>query len=184
MGVVLGLCGEPGAGKTEVRKILSQKFNFSVINSKIAIYKMASELTGLDIDEFINPDTKNNYFNGIRLRTILAECGYVSESLFGRTYLIQQQLEANKVSKRLERCDFVIDSLRMNQPTMLYAKGLIDGVLHIVNPAVKPSEQVYDEYDLTGVKHIVVMNDGSLEELTLSVKKALSYFPHSKVNSI
>lgn len=165
MGYVIGLCGLPGAGKTEVRNILVKKHNFEPICSKSILYDMAALVTGLPPTHFSDPLFKNGEFNGIPLRTIAANCGFVMEDLFGEGYLINKSLVNHKVKERPNK-NFVVDSLRMKQP-IIFENEMI--IIEISNYKTgKKTFPVYDQY-YTPKSILVINNDTTKEELEKNV---------------
>lgn len=165
MGNVVGLCGYPGAGKSEVRKILVKNHDFEDINSKSVIYGMAAMATGLTEKHFYDPALKNNTFNGVTHRRIAGTLGLQIESMFGGDYLIGKALENHKVAARTK--NFVVDSLRMSQPLLLRDRMII---AEIVNPLIlTPGENTFDDYYKVDDRFIIE-NKGSLEDLEREVE--------------
>ena len=167
MGVVLGLCGYPGAGKTEVRKILSKNHGFEVINSKAIIYDLAARATNLTENHFSDPELKEGSFEGVAYRKIAAHLGYAIEELFGETYLIEEALRKHKVKTR-DNKNFVVDSLRMKQPVML------EDTLTILEVTAKKTDShifmPYDRYETPVSKTFTIKNDGTIGDLERQVE--------------
>lgn len=171
MGVVLGLCGFPGAGKTEVRKILHNNHGFEVVNSKAIIYDLAARVTNLTEDHFSDPALKEGLFNDVPHRKIAAHLGYAIEDLFGPTYLVTEALRKHRVSARPSK-NFVVDSLRMSQPVLLQEKLMVIEVIskkvdsHIFMP--------YDQYEAPVRQKFVISNNGTIGDLEIEVKRVIS----------
>lgn len=165
MGIIIGLCGNPGSGKSEVRKILVKEHGFELINSKSIIYELASVATGLPVEHFSDPAYKNGELNGIKLRAIAGNLGYVMEDFFGTDYLIRKSLENHNVSKRTNK-NFVIDSLRLDQPVLL--QGTVIPV-EVENRRAPESTEDYDQYEMPAKGYYVMDNNHNLPELVTEV---------------
>lgn len=170
MGIVLGLVGKPGSGKSEVRKILEKKHHFEVINSKVTLYAMSAELTGLPVEHFSDPAFKNGEFEGTPLREITGRIGYAVEELFGQDYLIRKSLENHKVHTRTKK-NFVVDSLRMDQPILLQ-----DEMFVVQVHGGKPVESSHPFDQWQGATNYYLSNDDDLEHLEVQVNSMLEYF--------
>jgi dephospho-CoA kinase len=172
VGIVLGLCGIPGAGKTEVRKLLAKNHGFEVINSKSVLYSMSSQITGIPESHFFDPSRKNNHFRKVTLRQITGELGNAVENLFGDDYLIRKAMDNHKVASRPHK-NFVIDSLRKQQPILL------DDDLRVVvvqNLRAVSTGNKFDKFDIpVGMEHDVIQNNGDLDELERNVRSYVEY---------
>jgi hypothetical protein len=162
---VIGLCGYPGAGKTEVRNILQRDFQFEVINSKSMIYHLASQVTGLPEANFYRPDLKDEKFKGVNHRVIAGELGAAIEQLFGEDYLIQEALKNHRVASRPTK-PFVVDSLRRSQPQLLSTQMR---VIEVQSDRALYTGNFYDNYELGGVSSILIPNDGTIADLEKKV---------------
>lgn len=170
MGLILGLCGWPGAGKSEVRKILVSNFGFEDINSKATIYQLAEVATGIPAHKFSDPFYKEGEYLGSSYRQIAAFLGYAVEDLFGQDYLIKQAMLNHRVSERPHK-NFVIDSLRMQQP-LLFATSM-----HIVEVVSNKAETPGNDFDryVRPNDYYTIRNDGTkgclVEEVGSLLKK-------------
>lgn len=168
MGNVLGLCGSPGAGKTEVVRILRDKHGFEVINSKTAVYDMAKVITGLPEKHFTDPVLKEENWNSVEIRSILGELAGSVEELFGDDFLVKKALENHKVTTRKKQL-FVVDSLRRYQPEML--KDRLK-VVEVVRDG-KGHYHWYDNYFLDEVPHFKLKNNGTKADLEENIAEML-----------
>lgn len=166
--MIIGLCGKPQSGKTEVRRILNERFGFEVVNSKSVLYTMSAYVTGLKPEDFSHPDLKNNAFNGATHRQITGELGNAVERLFGDSYLIKRALEAHKVWHRAD-CNFVVDSLRKEQGWEL--RHMLT-VVEVVSDRGIDTGNWFDSYNGDAIKYRLT-NNGSFEELEKEIAKMM-----------
>lgn len=165
MGYVLGLVGKPGSGKSEVRKILEKNHKFEVINSKIAIYNCAAEVTGLPASHFSDPEYKNGTYERIPLRVIAGRIGDSIEDMFGDDFLIRKAMANHKVENR-PNTNFVIDSLRKTQPALLASEVF---TVEVFRSSVTATGHGFDEW--RGATHYTIPNNGTKEDLELAVSQ-------------
>lgn len=173
---IIGLCGLPGAGKTEVRKMLVRDFGFEDICSKSTIYQLAEVATGIPAHKFADPFYKDDTFEGFSLRRIAAHMGYGIEELFGETYLINKAMENHQVKERPNK-NFVVDSLRMSQPSLIANEKHTDFyVVEIINPKSKKINEVehFDRYFLPETAYWQILNNATHTELHERIKNLLN----------
>jgi hypothetical protein len=165
--MLIGLCGKPQSGKSTVRFILEQQFGFETINVKIPIIKACQELTGLSLDKFTTNKGKEELYKGVPIRKIMGEVGAVMEKLFGEYHTINRALEQHKIG---DYGKFVVDSLRMSQPTMFHAY-----VVEVVSDRSIDTGNFFDEYEKAEGRYILY-NNGTLGELEKQITKMMDYF--------
>lgn len=173
---VIGLCGLPGAGKTEVRKTLVRDFGFEDICSKSVIYALAETATGIPAHKFSDPFYKDDSYEGRSLREIAAHMGYSIEDLFGETYLINKALENHQVEERPNK-NFVVDSLRMVQPKimMMQKKNYPFYVVEVQSDRSKKLNEVrrFDKYQLPEEGFWQIQNNYGPKELQYNIETLL-----------
>lgn len=161
---LIGLCGKPQSGKSEVRRMLETEFGFKSICSKQILYKISSEVTGLPERYFSDPFIKNDTFQGKTFREITGTLGNAVESLFGDSFLIHNGL----YSIPYETSNYVVDSLRKTQTRDF--KGIVVEILSERGIDTGSDFDTYDrsriDYQLSNVgnfemlrKHVAIMLD-------------------------
>jgi hypothetical protein len=98
--MLIGLCGKPKSGKSEVRTILKDQFGFQVVNAKEPLILAAAELTGLPFIDFTTQGGKESSYKGVPLRVIMGEIGATMEKLFGEYHTIERALESYDTENR------------------------------------------------------------------------------------
>lgn len=161
--MIIGLCGKPHSGKSEVRKILEENWNFEVINTKIPLAQVSSIITGIDETKFLTTHVKERTFRSHKLRDIMGTIGNTIEDLFGENYLLERALNNIKINKY----NYVIDALRKNQYT-----GFNGWIVEVCSEKGKEIIYDYDKFNPHSIDY-VVKNDGSFEELKSSVTRML-----------
>jgi hypothetical protein len=163
--MLIGLCGKPQSGKSEVRFILEKQFGFQTVNAKLPLINACHALTGIPLEEFNSQTGKASLYKGVPLRNILGEIGAVMEKMFGDYHTIERALVGYDSSYD----KLVVDSLRMTQPTQF--PGL---VIEIQSKRSIVTGNFFDEYDRTNID-FTIFNDGNLYDLEKEVARLLDY---------
>lgn len=161
--MLIGLCGKPQSGKSEVRFILEQR-GFEVVNPKLPIIRACSELTGINMSKFMTQEGKASLYKGVPLRTIIGKVGESMEALFGDYHTIEIALEDYDLSRNL-----VVDSLRMTQP--LYFPGTVVEV--VSNNSIETGNS-FDFYDDSRISYKLI-NNGTIGDLEKNINQMLDY---------
>lgn len=153
--MLLGLCGYRTSGKSEVAKILVEKYNFEIIDTKKLLRELASDITRTPADLLKQTGFKELPYQGRTHREIMGELGKTLENLFGHDYLLRRALHRVDKTKNL-----IVDSLRMDQA--LFFEGT---VVEVKSDKVTPSGFDFDEYNRTRINYSID-NSGSLKQLS------------------
>jgi hypothetical protein len=159
--MLIGLCGLPQVGKSEVRKILVEEHGFYLLDTKQVLREMAAILTGLKPSDFESQADKQAFFDGVPRRTIMGMLGNVAEELWDDGYMLRRALELAPKGR------VVVDALRKDQPKFFPSNGVICQV--IGNRAIDTGND-FDKF-YQGNTDKIIINDGSLDELRASVKR-------------
>jgi len=160
--MLIGLCGKPQSGKSSVRFILERQFGFETINVKLPIIKACQELTGVPMQQFMTGEGKETLYKGVPLRVIMGEVGAVMEKLFGEYHTIDRALGEYEIG---DYGKFVVDSLRMSQPTYFTGK-----VVEVVSDRSINTGNFFDEYDNSKVD-FTITNNGTFTDLEQQIAK-------------
>jgi dephospho-CoA kinase len=163
--VLIGLCGKPHSGKSEVRYILEKQFGFETINAKLPIIRACHELTGIPIETFTTQKGKETLYKGVPLRVIMGSVGAAMEELLGEYHTIERAIAEYDTSKG----NFVVDSLRMSQP--LHFTGY---VVKVLSPRSIDTGNAFDQWDDSNT-HFTIHNDGNFADLEKEVARLLDY---------
>jgi hypothetical protein len=162
--MILGLCGKPQSGKTEVRRILEEHYDYEVVCSKNLLYSFSSLVTGLPEAEFYDPSLKNKMFRDKSHRQITGTIGNAIEELFGDNYLVERALLKCSANNQ------VVDSLRKTQTV-----GFKGYVVEVISDKSIETGNSFDEYDRSNIAY-KLYNYGSLEVLANGVEHMLNHF--------
>lgn len=166
--MLIGLCGYPGAGKSEITNILTEEYGFMLLDVKRPLRKAASIFTGVPQEEFVKPENKDKLFNGVPGRTIMGELGNATERLWGDDFLLQLALSELK-EEDLKR-GVVVDSLRKEQPRYFPSNGII---LQVISERARNTGNDFDQF-YQGNTDKIIVNDGSIDDLRESIKRVLN----------
>jgi dephospho-CoA kinase len=164
--LLIGLCGKPQSGKSEVRFILEKQFGFETVNVKLPIIRACHELTGVPFEQFTTQEGKASLYKGEPLRNLMGKVGAVMEKLFGDYHTIERALEEHNITNG----KYVVDSLRMTQPSHFIGK-----VVEVVSNRSIDTGNDFDFYDCEFPDYRL-MNNGTLGELEAQIAKMLDYF--------
>jgi hypothetical protein len=157
--MLIGLCGKPQSGKSEVRYIL-ERLGFCTINTKRSLALACHELTGIPHAQFLTQEGKDSLYKGVPLRKIMGKVQDSLEELFGDYHTIENALEQ---SYYLDDHHYVLDSLRKTQP--LHFPGI---VVEVYSPRGIVTGNAFDEYDTSKISW-VINNIGSFSDLEREV---------------
>ena len=165
--MLIGLCGKPQSGKSEVRFILERQFGFETINVKIPIIRACHELTGIPFEQFTTQEGKATLYKGVPLRNIMGEVGAAMEKMFGIYHTIERAIADHDITSG----NFVIDSLRMSQPSHFMEGKIVE----VISDRSIDTGNEYDAYDCEFPDYRL-MNNGTLGELEAQIAKMMDYF--------
>jgi hypothetical protein len=165
--MLIGLCGMPQSGKSEVRKILVEQHGFLALDTKQILREMASKLTGLEPHDFVSQSDKAKLYNGVPRRNIMGELGNVAEGLWGDSFLLNRTLDDFKRYSYPDK-RIVVDALRKDQPI-----GFPGLVYEVISDRSIDTGNAFDRFNKSRTNGII-LNLGNLEELSESVKRVFS----------
>jgi hypothetical protein len=159
--MLIGLCGKPQSGKSEVRTLL-ERVGYQTVNTKAPLIAACSALTGMDERYFLSQSGKKMLYKGVPLRTIMGKVQDTIEELFGDYHSIERSLNT------LDCMDYVVvDSLRKTQP--LSFPGLI---VEVVSDRSIDTGSDFDQYSRDRIDY-TIENNGTFGELEDKVFKML-----------
>lgn len=165
--MLIGLCGKPQSGKSEVRFILEKQFGFETINVKIPIIRACHELTGIPFERFTTQEGKASLYKGEPLRNIMGKVGAVMEAMFGDYHTIERALADHDIVNG----NYVVDSLRMTQPSHFMEGKIVE----VVSDRSIDTGNHFDFYDCEYPDYRL-MNNGTLGELELQIANMIDHF--------
>lgn len=155
---LVALCGNPKSGKSEVQRILKEKFSYQPVDDAAVIRRFAIDWLGLTEEDVTTQEGKQKIVEILgkewQVRDILGTYGCKLEEMFGEWIF---PYTATRNLSDLMRYSF--GSVRRNQGRFYKQQGGV--VIEIQNPLAKPSPYAFDRYDKS-VVDIVIDND-SLE---------------------
>lgn len=164
--MLIGLCGKPNSGKSEIRKLL-EKRGFTVLNTKENLIKACSALTGIEEECFATSKGKEAEYEGVKLRKIMGEVQSCIENLFGDYHTIETSMQLPQYRGK----DVVVDALRKSQTVNF--EGI---VVEVVSEKSIDTKNDFDQYErgLDG-EHVdyIIVNDGDIEHLEYRVDSLL-----------
>jgi hypothetical protein len=167
----IALCGNPGAGKSEVQRILRESYGVQPVDDGHAIRAIAVEHMGLTWDQVRTQAGKRETVELAGkdwvVRDLLGQIGNQLEALLGPHAMpfLSERLVADKSGS------FSFGSVRRDQGRYYQERGGV--VIEIVNPKAGPSAYEFDRYD-PSVVDVTIQNDGvSLRNLEKAVFDAL-----------
>jgi hypothetical protein len=161
--MLIGLCGYPQAGKSEVRDILVREHGFLHVDTKMALRHLAGYVASVEPGVLNTQEGKEALYYGVTGRKIMGEIGNCVEGLFGDDFMLRKTLKVYR--DVYGDVPMVVDALRKNQTKAF--TGLVYQV--VSNRAAEPQGD-YDRF-YQGNTHGIIINDGSLEDLSASVKR-------------
>jgi hypothetical protein len=174
---IIAICGYPGAGKTEVQKILAE-VGVQFADDGFPMRDFAMRHLGLTHNDVYTQEGKTDvseiagaYWQN---RKILGELGNKFEELFG-----PHIMPFMATRKLIEVASYSFGSVRRDQGA--FYKNLGGVVIGVTRPGVGPSGNEFDEFDHAIVDYWI-RNDGSLDDLRFKVEMFLQWVQFS--NSI
>ena len=160
--MIIGLCGKPHSGKSEVANILVAKHKFQYIDTKDKLRQICSEITGIPYSTFTTSSGKDQLYKGIKLREIMGTVGLSLEKMFGADYLLAEAM------KQYKNGNAVVDSLRQKQA--VYFRGYL---VEVKSTRAIDTHLSYDKFDKEFINY-KLENSGDLGDLEDSIKTMLS----------
>lgn len=179
---LIGLCGQPGSGKSAIQEVLYKEFNIQPVDDGAIIRQHCSELFDADIEDLQTQEGKRGFMdvNGAewQRRKVLGEYGYALEKTFGE--LTVPNYAIRKVLKNHSRIDgpvgYSFGSVRRGQGAAYINAGGI--VIEVVRSGVLESENLWDGYEQDYVSYTFRNDSDSLEEMNnrfINFFRALKY---------
>lgn len=171
--VLIALCGAPLCGKSEVQRVLHQRYNVQPIDDGWPLRDFAIRHCGARILDVVTQAGKATEFvfpGGKRMvmREFLGEFGNAIEALLGPDAIPAMALNA-VARERGTFPGFSFGSVRRTQGCYLKKHGV--KVVEVIRPGVKVVN-AFDKYDRKCVD-ITINNNGSVEDLEAAVKAQL-----------
>jgi hypothetical protein len=159
---LIALCGFPKAGKSEVQRILSERYGVHPVDDGYALREFAQKHLGLSHDDVYTQEGKARHtvINGRtwQNRDILGSVGKQLEDLFGdhiMPWMATRNLDPNQA--------YSFGSVRKTQG--YFFKKLGGLVIAVNNPIAKASPFAFDAFDEAAVD-IWIENDGQARQLS------------------
>lgn len=173
MSTLIALCGAPLCGKSEVQRVLHQRFNVQPIDDGWPLRDFAIRHCGARILDVVTQAGKAQVFEfpgGKRMvmREFLGEFGNAVEAILGPDAIPAMALNAVK-RERGTFPGFSFSSVRRKQGCYLKKQGV--KIVEVTRPGVKVVYD-FDKYDRKCVD-ITIENTGSVEDLEAAVRKTL-----------
>ena len=166
---LIGLCGSPKSGKSEIQKIMHRNYQIIPIDDGEVLREFAINYLGLSVEDVYTQEGK------ARATEILGKT-WINRDLLGSLGNSLEQLLGDQVMPFIacqglhsER-SYSFGSVRKNQGE--FYKSLGGVIIEVTRPGVAPSPYDFDRYDRS-VIDVVIENDGSLADLELAVGEAL-----------
>jgi hypothetical protein len=156
---IIALCGNPEAGKSEVQKILVERYGAVAIDDGWPMRDFAIRHLGLSYEDVTTQEGKAEtvelYGRRFTVRQLLGELGNKLEELFGEDVLAL--MSAQYLSSHASGKLYCAGSVRRKQGYIWKSIGGV--VVKIENPLAKPSGFEFDEFD-EGAIDFVIENNG------------------------
>ena len=174
----IGICGNPGSGKSEVQRILDVNHGVKPVDDGYALREFAMNNLGLTWDTVSTQEGKAQPITvcgkEITVRQFLGRVGNALEAEFG------DQIIPEITLKRLMARDgfsgtYSFGSVRKTQGLTYRKAGGV--IIEVRRPGVGPSGNDFDKFDRRLVDH-VIRNRGSLVELEAAVAKVWERIQH------
>lgn len=171
--MIIGLCGAPGAGKSECQKLLSE-LGVIAIDDKLLLRRFSRRKHGLSNDDVLTQAGKSKvvWVDGKpkTIREIMGDDGFLIEAARGPNYLLERELK--KVAFQAPEAHFSFGSIRHGQGWVVRERGGI--VIEVVRPGVS-SNLLCDEYE-SGPISARIENSGCLSQLRREVIRNVTPF--------
>lgn len=153
---LIGLVGNPGAGKSTAQKILQEIFEYEPIDDGYPLRQFAVNNLGLSWKDVSTQEGKSKYTEILGVnwqnRDILGTLGLKLENMFGENIIPWMALKNCDENKK-----YCFGSVRKNQGLFIKDHGGI--VLEIRNPDSPESIYEFDKYNKNCIDAVVI-NDG------------------------
>lgn len=141
---LIGLCGHPKSGKSEVQKVLNKRFGVIPIDDGEVLRQFCIDYLGLSYDDVYTQEGKARSTNILgrvwQNREILGELGNRLEAMFGESimpYIATRSLNSD--------FSYSFGSLRKSQGHFYKNRGGL--IIGVRNPLAQPSEYQFDLFD-------------------------------------
>lgn len=166
---LIGICGHPGSGKSEVQRILRAPHGYEAADDGWPLRDIAIRHFGLTMEDVSTLHGKARWTSvtGARIqnRDILGRIGNALEAAFGNQILPWLAVQSLDPDAR-----YSFGSVRRDQGRVYKALG--GAILGVRRPGVGPSEFEFDSFNHDLVD-VWIDNDGDLRELKEKVLDAL-----------
>ena len=166
---LIGICGHPGAGKSEVQRILRAPHGYEAADDGWPLRDIAIRHFGLSMEDVSTQRGKDRWSSvtGARIqnRDILGRIGNALESAFGDQILPWLAVQSLDPDAR-----YSFGSVRRDQGKVY--KSLGGAIIGVRRPGVGPSTFEFDRFD-EDLVDVWIDNDGGLRELREKVLDAL-----------
>lgn len=153
----IALCGNPGAGKSEVQDILRQFFDVGPVDDGEPLRKFAMTYFGLTKEQVYTQEGKLQEVEVAgrlwQCRKVLGEFGNALEATFGKHIMPHMAMQ---VADKSGWGSNSFGSVRRDQGLAYKDRGGV--VIGIVNPDAPPSGNEFDTFDTT-IVDIWIVND-------------------------
>jgi hypothetical protein len=166
----VAICGHPGSGKSEIQRILHERFDITPFDDGAILRRHCMELFDMELSDVITQDGKRRFTEignvSWQNRKILGEYGNALETTFGSTviagYALRQAL-LDWQDRGYTGTGYSFGSVRRDQGRVYAQAGGI--VLEVRRPGVAPTGNIWDEHDQALVTHTFVNHMETVEQL-------------------
>ena len=141
---LIAICGNPGAGKSEVQKILSKELHYQPVDDGMPLRAFCIQHLGMTHQQVNSQEGKAEEVEILgqtwQRRKILGDYGKALESMFGKEILPYMATIGLEPDKR-----YSFGSVRMNQGRFYKSQGGI--VIGVRNPRALPSPHAFDWFN-------------------------------------
>lgn len=167
MSNIIALCGNPTAGKSEVQRILAEKYRYNPIDDGMVLRRFCVENLGLSWDDVMSQEGKKRSTEILGRvwvnRELLGEFGKALETMFGHN--IMPYLAYRTIKPGARSC---FGSVRREQGHFHKSRGAL--VVGVRRPDVGPSPYDFDQFDHSAVD-VWLDNNGSIADLERAVDR-------------
>jgi hypothetical protein len=177
---IVALCGHPGSGKSEVQRILHERYGAIPVDDGGPLREIAMHQFGLDRADVYTQAGKARSSTIVDRdwvhRDVLGQLGNVLEGVFGEhamPWLATRQLRPGH--------KYSFGSVRRRQAAFYKAQGGF--CIGIERPGVAPSPYDFDWFD-PGQVDAWIVNDGNLADLVLKVDDIVLRIPEIRAAAV
>lgn len=169
---LIGLCGSPKSGKSEVARILREKYGAVIVDDGMILRTAAPFLFhGVEIGDTLTQEGKNKsvVVNGkpFTVRKLLGDLGQILEDYYGEDYIPDQTMQ--RIANLAPAPFYVMPSVRKTQGH-LYRRHY--AAIWEIDRDVPASPHAFDKWDKTVVTQKVDNNRG-IPDLERNVHQAV-----------